>query len=116
MTDLRILDKYPNVQKYVEDYIKTDGITPCTDRAPNLIIWFRETLEKHGVDIPEFFDWDNDLAEDFYSWGHNSRWGHTFIGWLRPAEVKRRLEDIADIAEHYGDPDVDKIYPTNKRI
>lgn len=113
MIDLSMLKKYPNVQRYVADYFGNEGMGPGGGRLPDLIIWFRETLEKNDIDIPDYFDWDDDLREDFYSWGHNSRWGNTFMVWLSPGELEDQLGTIADIAAEYGDPNIEETYPIN---
>lgn len=113
MIDLSMLNKYPNVQRYVADYIENEGMGPGGTRLPNLVVWFRETLEKNGVDVTEYFDWEDDWREDFYSWGHNSRWGNTFRNWLSYDELEYHLEAIANIAEEYGDPNIEEIYPIN---
>lgn len=114
MIDLSALDKFPNVQKYIKEYIKNDGEMSLT-RLPNLVIWFRETLEKNGVDVPEYFGWTEEWTEEFYSWGHNSRWVNVFMTWLEPDDIEEHLEEIADIAKEYGDPDIDKIYPIEQK-
>lgn len=76
-------------------------------RLPNLIIWFRETLENNDVDVPEYFGWTEEWAEEFYSWGHNSRWANVFASWLEPDDIEEYLEEILDIARTFGDPNVD---------
>lgn len=116
MIDLSVLNKYPNVQRYVADYISNEGAGPGGTRLPNLIIWFRLTLEENGVDIPRFFDWDDEFTEEFYSWGSNSRWGNAFRGWLSTEELEYQIDTIVKIAETFGDPDVDEIYPMNNPI
>ena len=114
MIDLSVLDKYPNVQKYIKDYIKNDGEMSTPGRLPNLVVWFRETLEKNNADVAEYFGWTEEWADEFYSWGHNSRWANVFMAWLEPDDIEEHLDAIKDIAEEYGDPDVEEIYPTNK--
>ena len=52
MIDLSMLNRYPNVQRYVADYFGNDDMGPGGGRLPDLIIWFRETLEKNDIDIP----------------------------------------------------------------
>lgn len=113
MIDLSVLNKYPNVQRYVADYIKNEGMGPGGTRLPDLIIWFRETLEKNDIDVPDYFGWEDDWCEDFYSWGHNSRWGNTFRNWLSVGELEFQLGTIAVIAKEYGDPNIEEMYPIN---
>ena len=110
-----MLNNYPNVQRYVADYIETEGASPGGTRLPNLIIWFRETLERNGVDVPNFFEWSEEWVEDFYSWGSNSRWANTFRNWLSFDELEYQLETIANIAEEYGDPNIEEIYPVKTK-
>lgn len=114
MIDLSMLNKYPNVQRYVADYIETEGAGPGGTRLPNLIIWIRETLERNNIDVTEYFDWADDWREEFYSWGHNSRWGNTFIHWLSSDELEYQLDAIANIAKEFGDPNIEEMYPINK--
>lgn len=113
MIDLGMLNKHPNVQRYVADYIANEGMGPGGTRLPDLVIWFRETLEKNDIDIPDYFNWDDDWREDFYSWGHNSRWGNTFRCWLSVDELEQQLETIAKIADEFGDPNIEEMYPIN---
>lgn len=45
---------------------------------PPLIIWFRERFENDQIRLTEILEWDDETMEDFFSWGHNSRWANTF--------------------------------------
>lgn len=80
--------------KYLDSYVKLyeSGSELGGRYLPKLIIYFREVFDKIGLTddgVPEFFGWDENTAEDFWSWGHNSRWSHTFDAFL------------ADNLEHY---------------
>lgn len=73
--------------KYLDDYVKLykDGSERSSRYLPKLIIYFRQAFEKLGIDdniVPNFFGWDKETGEDFWSWGHNSRWNHTFDSML----------------------------------
>lgn len=103
------LKKYKNLYKYAK-YWLLHKKAEHSNYLPNLIIWFREVLYRAGIDaIPEYFGWNSDMAEDFYLWGHNSRWTHTFCIYLemKPEEA---LEYAIDLADEYGDPDIEEIY------
>ena len=107
MIDLSILDRFPNVQKYIKEYIYNEGLSNKPMCLPNLIVWFRKTLENNDIDVPEYFGWTKEWKEEFYSWGHNSRWANVFACWLEPDDIEEHLEEILDIAEMFGDPNVD---------
>ena len=124
---LERLKKYKNIYKYAMALALSDGITVCHDknffyeeedvpfRLPNIIIWFRETLEKNDQDVAGWFNWDDDWREDFYSWGSNSRWGRTFSSWISCYILdKDVIEIIANIAEEFGDPSIEELYPIKK--
>ena len=64
--------KYPELKEEVDDFIKNDGCNPDPGYLTVLTVLIRELK----VDEPSFFDWDEDTADDFYSWGHNSRYGN----------------------------------------
>lgn len=74
-----------NIWKYLNSYVKTykenNGCSERPPYLPMLVIYFRYALDKLGlsdVDVPQLFHWDEETAEDFLTWGHNSRWGNTF--------------------------------------
>lgn len=71
------LTKYKYLNQYVKYFDEHNGQSEDDDYLPKLVVYFRRVLEDK-VDLQEFFGWDNDTAEDFYSWGHNSRWANTF--------------------------------------
>ena len=73
--------------KYLDSYVKLyrEGTEQASRYLPKLIIYFRQAFEKLGITddmVPDFFGWDKDIADDFGSWGHNSRWNHTFDSML----------------------------------
>ena len=103
------LKKYKNLYKYAKHFLIHQEAEHGR-YLPNLIIWFRDVLDRAGVeDVPAYFGWDEDMAVDFWSWGHNSRWNHTFSIYLE-SEPKEALEHAISLAEEFGDPDVEEIY------
>lgn len=78
------LKMFPNLSRYVKNFEKSEGGNEKDSYLPYVVIWFRELLDKAGYEdsVPELFGFDEDDTEEFYSWGHNSRWNHVFATWL----------------------------------
>ena len=75
------LSEFPNLERYFNHFVETDGSPEMQDCLPNLIIWIRLIVEPHEgkwIDPMTFFGLDDEDAEDFYTWGHNSRWKNVF--------------------------------------
>lgn len=73
--------KWEYLESYIESYKKNGGIGELPGLLPKLVIYFRYAFEKLGIYdsyVPIFFSWDEYNTEDFLTWGHNSRWAHTF--------------------------------------
>lgn len=68
------LEQYPKLKECVEEYIELDGDSKKPGYLPKLVVYVR-CME---LDEPEFFRFDEELADEFYSWGHNSRYAHVF--------------------------------------
>ena len=111
---LKDLDKYPHLKKAVEHFYDTDGQAEELGLLPNLIIWIRNTIPD-SVDPAEFFGMDNDTAEDFYSWGHNSRWANTFWTYLQ-THFDWCVACCLDLADQYGDFDVEQTLKEAKNV
>ena len=99
--------------KYAKHFEKTDGENEVSGYLPCLIIWFRYLFDKAGIDdgqVPMLFgyDEDSDEAEDFWTWGHNSRYAHTFSNWVA-ADVDAAINVGLDLIEEnkLGDFDPD---------
>lgn len=96
------LGKYPYFKSYVESYKNGECANLCITQ---LAYFFKRMCLDNNLDEQELFNWDNDVAEDFYSWGSNSRWANTFEWWLSEnldTAVKIGLELCAE----YGDRDI----------
>lgn len=73
------------LDEYINDYVKNNGLSTEPGYLHKLIIYFRKAFDKLGMSdncVPEFFDWDDETSEDFFTWGHNSRWSNTFATML----------------------------------
>lgn len=102
------LKQYPFLESYVKSYIENKGIPENIDCICRLTYFFKRMYIEHELDMQSLFDWDDDTTEDFYSWGHNSRWANIFEG-----QMEGCLEDYVDVAlglaEFYGDIDLDNL-------
>lgn len=103
------LKKHPFLKQYVNSYIKNDGMSEIAGYLPYLVIWFRRMFEKCGIEddnIPDICGWDNDTAEEFWSWGHNSRWNNVFRTWLEGG-VEDPVRIAFETMDEFGNPDFD---------
>ena len=64
--------KYPKLKECVDDFLKNDGMNPDSMCLTDLTVYIREL----DIDEPCVFGWDGETTEDFYSWGHNSRYAN----------------------------------------
>ena len=64
--------EYPELERCVIDFIANDGCNPDPMYLTDLTVYIRNL----NVNEPKLFCWDEDTEEDFYSWGHNSRYAH----------------------------------------
>lgn len=104
------LSKYPNLERYFNDYVESDGALLEDCRLPNLIMWIRLLVEPdkgEWTDPTEFFEMEDDDAEEFCSWGSNSRWKNVFMPLVMtdPEFFKRKC---LELAETKGDPNVEE--------
>ena len=111
------ISKYPNLERYYKHFEETNGKSERNDNGfPNFIIWIRlvvEPEEGEWTDPAKFFELDDDDAEDFNSWGHNSRWAHVFLPFaLHNMEFVK--EKCIELAEKHGDPNVEEYLKRDK--
>ena len=66
------LKKYPVLSFCVNNFIENDGTNPAPRRLTPLTVYIRNLF----VFEPDLFDWDDEICEDFCSWGHNSRYAN----------------------------------------
>ena len=111
----RDLWKYLN--SYVKSYKENNGCSEHPHYLPMLVIYFRYAFDKLGindVEVTKFLGWDGETAEDFLTWGHNSRYAHTFnimlydhleeyVDWLKNAMLASDIQDFpVEIPEQEG--------------
>lgn len=78
------LKKYINVYNYYCYFYNTMGDSEKIGFLPFLIIWFRYQFEKAEIsdyEVCKICEFTKDEEEDFLSWGHNSRYAHTYRRW-----------------------------------
>ena len=120
MIDAKIrkeLKNYKNLRRYALHFDRTEGSAEQGGYLPYLVIWFRELFKKANIDdgqVPQLFgyDEDSDEAQDFWTWGHNSRYNHTFCVWLEQ-DIDYALNLAFDLMEEYNltdfDPNIEEI-------
>ena len=82
---LEKLKGYPRLKKYAKHFEKTRGDSEIAGFLPFIVIWFRDLFKEAGIDdsqVPIEFEMDDDTAEEFWSWGHNSRYANVFAQYL----------------------------------
>lgn len=102
------LKKYPYLKSYVESYIENEGSADEIGKITKLTYFFKIMFMRHDFNMQALFEWDDDTTEDFFNWGHNSRWANTFEG-----QMEGFLEGYVDaalyLADTYGDIDLDNL-------
>ena len=71
-TNKQRLELYPKLKKCVESFIGLEGNSDRPDQIPDLIYY----IKCMDMNEPNLFKWDKETTEEFYSWGHNSRYVH----------------------------------------
>ena len=104
---LKELEQYPNLKKAVESYYNNDGKPEKEGRLPNLIVWIRVMCDNCMSDATDFFEMSEDEKEDFWSWGHNSRWSNTFWSYL-DRNFCYCVDRCMELAYDGGDLDVEQ--------
>ena len=112
------LKQFPKLETAINEFIELNGGSKIKGNLPLFIYWLRCKIEKYFDGDPApltgwcevedeltdeegntyTLDWD----EDFWSWGHNSRWANTFASWV--SDNFNDMVDVAiDVANEYGD-------------
>lgn len=105
MADRSELGKYPHLKEYFEHFERTGGVPEKREYLPFLVIWIRTIVEKHRIDPTAFFKMDAETADEFFSWGRNSRWANAFCSHVE-CNMEMVLEKCLELADTYGDIDV----------
>ena len=85
------IEKYPELARCVHDFIVNNGQNPNPMLLTDLTVYIRNL----DVDEPALFDWDEEIADDFYSWGHNSRYANVLEPMLYE-DLEKHIQAIAD--------------------
>lgn len=99
------MQQYPNLEKVVNDFIKNDGQNPKRGYLTDLTVYIRRL----NIDEPGVFHWDAITEDEFYSWGHNSRYANV----LEPIlinDLDYHVNIILDLLENniiFEEPEVD---------
>lgn len=101
------LTAYPNLNKYVNSFIKNNGYPEVKGCVSNLVYFFKLMCINNNLNEETLFNWDKEIAEDFYTWGSNSRWANTFACCL-DAYFNKYIDIAINLAKEYGDIDIDK--------
>lgn len=101
------LEAYPFLKGYVQEYIDNNGMSTSVGSIPSLTFFFKMKCINNGLGVDELFDWDVEYAEDFYSWGSNSRWANMFDSYLYD-NFNQAVDVALSIVEQYGDSDIYK--------
>ena len=83
--------EYPELDRCVRDFIANNGHNPNPLYLSDLTVYVRRL----NIDEPELFGWDEETTEDFYTWGHNSRYGHVLEP-MMAMDLEHHVERIAD--------------------
>lgn len=86
------LDTLPDAVETTKFMIE-NGARQGTMLLP-LTVWVRQVCDKYNLDVEVICDWDEDTCEEFWSWGHNSRWHQVFECMMldRPEDVESTAE------------------------
>lgn len=99
---LERLQNYPVLKSVVDKFIACDGLHTTPGRLCDLTVYIRML----NLEEPDFFGWSNYYFEEFYSWGHNSRYGNV----LEPLmcwNLNRHICRLLNYLELSGIPEPD---------
>ena len=91
--------EYPELVRCVSDFIVNNGQNPDPMYLTDLCVYIRNL----DVDEPALFGWDEETEEDFYSWGHNSRYANV----LEPM-LYSNFEEMIECLVDYLDGNLDE--------
>lgn len=100
------LDKFTVLKKAIEHFKETGGRSEEDGCIPHFVYFFKQMHFRFGQDPDEMFNWDKETSEDFWSWGHNSRWAHTACMWIED-HLEECIEKAIELAKEYGDLDLE---------
>ena len=101
------LKNYPNLKRIVQSFIAHNGESEEQGCLAKFTYFFKLMCLNNNLDEDAVFGWNKETSEDFYSWGHNSRWIHTAQTYIL-SNFNQCVNVAIDLVEDYGDIDVDK--------
>ena len=101
------LEQYPNLNKYVNSFIENEGYPEETGHISNLVYFFKRMCIDNNLNEEELFQWTKEEADDFYTWGHNSRWANMFAYYLE-CNFNKCISIALALAKRYGDINLGK--------
>lgn len=101
LLDTKVI-KYPNLHKYITNFIKNNGESEDPEYLPKLLVWIRRTTDDRPVD----FHMDDETYEEFCCWGHNSRWKNVFWNYMID-NLEYVIEVCLELAKRNGDCEIE---------
>lgn len=92
------VERHHELHRCVVDFIKNNGTNPKPGYLTDLTVFIRNL----DLDEPEFFGWDDEVADDFYSWGHNSRYANVLEPMLY-RDLEQHVEYLVDLLDDFED-------------
>ena len=70
------LANFPEFEKQVKKFIDDNGEAKGKPAGlfPDLIVYVRDLLEKRKCEAPDWYGWTEEMTDNFYSDGRNSRY------------------------------------------
>lgn len=102
------LKNFPVLNKAIQSFIKNKGESEEQGCIPHYTYFFKQKYLNNGIDPDEMFGWSEQISEDFWSWGSNSRWANTVTCHIH-SKFKHCVDIAIDLAEQYGDLDLTDI-------
>lgn len=99
------LNAFPYLKSYVEQYIENEGVFEPDYHLPKLVYFFKRMCLDNNLNEQSEFGWNEEIAEDFYGWGSNSRWSNTFDVELKD-NFKAYIDVAINFAKRFGDKDI----------
>lgn len=99
-----MLEKFPKLKSYIDEFRQNK--TP-TGKISKLCFFFKYFIEEGIVEIQDLTDWDDEMVEEFESWGHNSRYANIFepdlYEYLDDMYIERAIALDEDYVQEYGE-------------
>lgn len=98
------MEKFPNLRRYIRGFGRYKG----SDHIEKLTFFFKYLVNTYDLNVQEITGWDDDMMEEFYSWGGNSRWFRIFEPDMSNYP-ELYIPKAIELADKYGDINVEEI-------